>query len=399
MPLAALVSPASDLSRAEYVRYARQIALPHIGVDGQRRLKNARVLVLGAGGLGSPVLQYLAAAGVGTLGIADADAVDVSNLQRQTIHSSDSVGLRKTASAAAAVSDINPLVDIVEHDAEVTTATVLDLVADYDVVVDGTDNFEVQYAVDAACALLGKPYVWGSVLRFDGQVTVFWATAPDGLDRTLGDLYPEQPVADADESCAVAGVLGPLCATIGSMMATETLKLLGGYGDPLLGRLLVHDALDASWTDVEFGHAAASGHENAHTEASPMEEGRRMTDPTTSADDADRDYVTAPELSELLAARERGETDFVLVDVREPNEYELVSIDGAQLVPLGEILSGAAREELPAPGETVIVHCHFDGRSRKAAEALKQNGWENVRFVQGGIDAWSTEVDPSKPRY
>ncbi|NQX34315.1 molybdopterin-synthase adenylyltransferase MoeB [Herbiconiux sp. VKM Ac-2851] len=416
MPLPALVSPGPELTRAELLRYSRQISLPHVGVDGQRRLKDARVLVLGAGGLGSPVLQYLAAAGVGTIGIADHDTVEVSNLQRQTIHPDARVGERKVASAAAAVRAQNPLIEVIEHDAEVTPATVLELVSEYDIVVDGTDNFEVQYVVDAACALVGKPLVWGSVLRFDGQVTVFWATAGEGLDRTLDDLYPEQPDADAGETCSVAGVLGPVCAAIGAVMATETLKLLGGYGEPLLGRLLVHDALDASWREVPFGKAAnrdtpgarrTRGAANIGEPYSFTKQGTGSSGPATAlferqstvtSDSAPTPSITAPELKSLLEARTRGEADFVLVDVREMYENQLVAIEGAELVPLGQILSDQAREILP-PQEKVILHCHHDARSQQAAALLRANGWEDVTFVQGGIDAWSREVDPSAPRY
>jgi adenylyltransferase/sulfurtransferase len=416
MPLPALVSPGPELTRAELLRYSRQISLPHVGVDGQRRLKDARVLVLGAGGLGSPVLQYLAAAGVGTIGIADHDTVEVSNLQRQTIHPDARVGERKVASAAAAVRAQNPLIEVIEHDAEVTPATVLELVSEYDIVVDGTDNFEVQYVVDAACALVGKPLVWGSVLRFDGQVTVFWATAGEGLDRTLDDLYPEQPDADAGETCSVAGVLGPVCAAIGAVMATETLKLLGGYGEPLLGRLLVHDALDASWREVPFGKAAnrdtpgarrTRGAANIGEPYSFTKQGTGSSGPATAlferqstvtSETTPTPSITAPELKSLLEARTRGEADFVLVDVREMYENQLVAIEGSELVPLGQILSDQAREILP-PQEKVILHCHHDARSQQAAALLRANGWEDVTFVQGGIDAWSREVDPSAPRY
>jgi adenylyltransferase/sulfurtransferase len=263
--------------------------------------------------------------------------------------------------------------------------------------------------------------VWGSVLRFDGQVTVFWATAPDGLDRTLDDLYPEQPDADPAESCSVAGVLGPVCAAIGAVMATETLKLLGGYGEPLLGRLLVHDALDASWRDVPFGHAAPRAraanigepysvtHQGAGAQgpATKLFERQTVSDNSSSgaagpafssAPDAPTDSISPAELEELLKARADGDADFVLVDVREPHEYQLVSIEGAQLVPLGQILSDAAREIMP-PQEKVILHCHHDARSQRAAAVLRANGWEDVTFVRGGIDAWVTDVEPTKPRY
>lgn len=421
MPLQALVSPGAELSRAELLRYARQISLPHLGLDGQRRLKNSRVLVLGAGGLGSPVLQYLAAAGVGTIGIADHDTVEVSNLQRQTIHPDAAVGQRKTASAAAAIRAMNPLVEVVEHDSEVTPSNVLELVSEYDVVVDGTDNFEVQYVVDAACALVGKPMVWGSVLRFDGQVTVFWATAPSGLDRTLDDLYPEQPGADPGESCAVAGVLGPVCAAIGAVMATETLKLLGGYGEPLLGRLLVHDALDASWREVAFGPAPKRGQPGASRSrsgaanigepysitrqgadssgpATKLFERPSVTDTSSPQSAAQPESISVSELAELLAARSRDEADFVLVDVREPYEHEIVAIEGSELVPLGRILSDAAREILP-PQEKIVIYCHHEPRSAHAAAQLRANGWDDVQFVRGGIDAWAAEIETDKPRY
>ncbi|WP_291038833.1 ThiF family adenylyltransferase [Herbiconiux sp.] len=426
MSLPALVSPGPELTREELVRYARQLSLPQIGVEGQRRLKESRVLVLGAGGLGSPVLQYLAGAGVGVIGIVDHDVVEVSNLHRQLVHplASARSAERKVASAAAALRALNPLVEVVEHDVEITPSNVLELVSEYDVVVDGTDTFEVGHIVDAACALVGKPIVWGSVLRFDGQVTVFWATAPGELARTMSDLFPTA-AADADaESCAVAGVVGPACGAVGSLMAGEVLKLLVGFGSPLLGRLLVLDALDATWREVPFSHverrpgrsSAARGASNIGEPYSYANQGAAGVSPATRlferqgaagaepavpaapAAPAAPESISVHELKELLEARSRDEADFVLVDVRETYEYEVASIEGAELVPLGQLLTDAAREILP-PQERVIVHCHFDGRSRHAAEVLRSKGWEDVVFVRGGIDAWSTEVDPSVTRY
>ena len=432
MPRQALVSPAAELTRAELIRYARQLSLPHIGLEGQRRLKNSRVIVLGAGGLGSPVLQYLAAAGVGTLGIVDHDTVEVSNLQRQTIHPDAAVGSRKTASAAAAVRALNPLVEVIEHDVEITPDTVLELISEYDVVVDGTDNFEVQYVIDAACALVGKPMVWGSVLRFDGQATVFWATAEGDGARTLDDLYPEQG-SDPAESCAVAGVLGPVCAAVGAVLATETLKLLGGWGEVLLGRLLVHDALDASWREVPFGKSAIRpgtkgatrgaanigepydakvqgvGASSPATRLFERQAATAGTTATTTTTPAETPHPASPasvspasvspaELKQMLDARDRGDADFVLIDVRESYEHELVAIEGAHLVPLAHVLSDAAREVLP-PQEKVVLYCHHDTRSAHAAELLQQNGWDDVVFVRGGIDAWVREIEPDKPRY
>ncbi|MFB2584383.1 ThiF family adenylyltransferase [Herbiconiux liukaitaii] len=422
MSLPALVSPGPELTREELQRYARQIALPQIGVEGQRRLKESRVLVLGAGGLGSPVLQYLAGAGVGVIGIVDHDEVEVSNLHRQVVHPLASArgSVRKVASAAAALRALNPLVEIVEHDEEITPSNVLELVSEYDVVIDGTDTFEVGHIVDAACALVGKPIVWGSVLRFDGQVTVFWATAPDGLGRTLSDLFPPSASSVPDETCALAGVVGPACGAVGSLMAIEALKLLVGFGSPLLGRLLVLDALDSTWSEVPFSHverrpgrsSAARGASNIGEPYSYSKQGaggaggpatRSFGASASSASAAPEEAATeqsvsVTELKELLEARSRDEADFVLVDVREIYEHQVAAIEGAELVPLGQILSDAAREILP-PQERVIVHCHHDGRSRHAAELLRANGWEDVVFVRGGIDAWSTEVDPSVTRY
>lgn len=425
MSLPALVSPGPELTREEFGRYARQISLPQIGVEGQRRLKESRVLVLGAGGLGSPVLQYLAGAGVGVIGIVDHDVVEVSNLHRQVVHplASARSSERKVASAAAALRALNPLVEVVEHDVEITPSNVLELVSEYDVVVDGTDTFEVGHIVDAACALVGKPIVWGSVLRFDGQVTVFWATAPGDLARTMSDLFPSAS-ADADaESCAVAGVVGPACGAVGSLMAGEVLKLLVGFGAPLLGRLLVLDALDATWSEVPFSHverrpgrsSAARGASNIGEPYSYAKQGASGGGPATrlferqgagagsgapvaQAAPAAPESISVQELKELLEARSRDEADFVLVDVRETYEHQVATIEGAELVPLGQLLTDAAREILP-PEERVIVHCHHDGRSRHAAEMLRSKGWEDVVFVRGGIDAWSTEVDPSVTRY
>lgn len=435
MNLPALVSPGPELTREELQRYARQISLPQIGVEGQRRLKESRVLVLGAGGLGSPVLQYLAGAGVGVIGIVDHDVVEVSNLHRQVVHplASARSGARKVASAAAALRALNPLVEVVEHDVEITPSNVLELVSEYDVVVDGTDTFEVGHIVDAACALVGKPIVWGSVLRFDGQVTVFWATAPGELARTMSDLFPAAAGDTDAESCAVAGVVGPACGAVGSVMAGEVLKLLVGFGTPLLGRLLVLDVLDATWSEVPFSHverrpgrsSAARGASNIGEPYSYAKQGASGAGagPATrlferqgaggggggagaaagagaeaGAGAGAPESISVQELQELLAARSRDEADFVLVDVRESYEYQVASIEGAELVPLGQILTDAAREILP-PQERVIVHCHHDGRSRHAAEVLRSKGWEDVVFVRGGIDAWSTEIDPTVARY
>ncbi|GGF38487.1 adenylyltransferase/sulfurtransferase MoeZ [Subtercola lobariae] len=399
------------------------------------------------------MLLYLAGAGVGTIGVVDDDTIDVSNLQRQTVHTTAAVGTSKAQSAAASIRRLNPLVNVEVHETRLTGRNAARLLSAYDLVIDGTDNFDARYLANDTAALLGMPYVWGSVLRFDGQVSVFWqaeaatpsepaavvtgaagsgasathaepiepaepaatvagatgsgATAahaePIAARRgpTLRDVFPTPPNDDDVESCAIAGVLGPLCATVGAAMATEAMKLIVGFGDLLLGRILVVDALDSSYTTVEFQRSPASPRTSPpeFTERrAPMTDESAATPAPTPAPAPAAPSLTAPELAARLAAREQGTDDFVLVDVREPWERELVAIPGSALVPLSSILSDAAQEIMPRD-ETVIVHCHHDGRSRHAREVLLQAGWSNVTFVEGGIDAWATEVDPSQPRY
>jgi molybdopterin/thiamine biosynthesis adenylyltransferase/rhodanese-related sulfurtransferase len=432
----ALVSPGDALSTAELVRYARQLSLPQLGVEGQRRLKASRVLVLGAGGLGAPVLTSLAAAGVGTIAIVDSDTVEPSNLQRQTLFTPADVGRPKAGAAAEALLEQNPFIQVVPLETRVTAANVLAIVKDYDVVVDGTDNFETRYLAHDAAKLLGKPYVWGSVLRFDGQVTVFWAAPPTGTGVTLRDLFPADAESAEGESCAVAGVLGSVCANIGAAMATETLKLLAGFGEPLLGRLLVHDGLDGSWREIRFGpapthqerirgtiqasralpepDAVPTASVNVARVPLPVESDRRnglarpertdpMTEPTEPAASTEpavsaESAVSPEQLRDLLAARERGETDFVLVDVREEWEREVVAIEGSVLIPMGNLLSDEARELMPQD-ERVILYCHYDSRSGSAQDYLSRNGWSDISFVSGGVDSWVAQIEPDKARY
>ncbi|QWT22835.1 ThiF family adenylyltransferase [Subtercola sp. PAMC28395] len=440
-----LVAPGPELTPDELERYSRQIRLPQIGLEGQRRLKGARVLVLGAGGLGSPVLLYLAGAGVGTIGVVDDDTVDVSNLQRQIIHSAAVVGTSKARSARAAIERLNPLVQVELHEVRLDVGNAAVILAGYDLVIDGTDNFSTRYLANDEAALLGMPYIWGSVLRFDGQMSVFWQDAR-GDSVTLRDLYPSPPADDELESCSVAGVLGPLCATIGAAMATEALKLIAGFGEPMLGRVLVVDALDGSQTQVPFRaaepHATAQAQAPAATQASvsalaassgsgavsasasstalapksasgsgtrsgtgsPSEprsasgSDTHRASPAPASNPADATpSITVAQLAERLAARSAGADDFVLVDVREEWEHELVAIDGAVLLPMSTLLSDHARELLM--GERVLLHCHHDTRSRYAREVMLQSGYTDVTFVEGGIDAWATTIDPELPRY
>jgi adenylyltransferase/sulfurtransferase len=394
------VAPAADLGPDEVRRYARQVMLPALGLTGQRRLAAARVLVVGAGGLGSPVLLYLAAAGVGTIGVVDDDVVDASNLQRQVVHHDGDVGRAKVDSAADAVTAANPLVTVVRHRERLTSANALDVLRGYDLVVDGTDTFPTRYLVSDACTMLGLPCVWGSVLRFDGQVSVFWADPPPGPDGvaepgvTYRDLFPEPPPPGTVPSCAEGGVLGAVCAVVGSTMAGEVLKLVTGAGRPLLGRLLVFDGLATSWREIRV---RPSGRRPAVTELVDYEAFCGVV-PAAVPPGSE---VTAAELAELLAERERGATDFLLVDVREPGEREIVAIPGSVPVPLGGIRSGEALPGLAelAGGRRVVLHCKSGGRSAAALAVLRDAGFGDVVHLAGGVLAWVEDVDPGRPTY
>jgi adenylyltransferase/sulfurtransferase len=314
MSLPPLVAPAADLTREEVARYSRHLIMPEVGMDGQKRLKNAKVLVIGAGGLGSPALLYLAAAGVGTLGIVEFDEVDESNLQRQVIHGQSDIGRPKGESARDSIREINPFVQVNLHQMRLDSSNALDIFRDYDLILDGTDNFATRYLVNDAAVLLGKPYVWGSIFRFEGQASVFWADAPGGQGLQYRDLYPEPPPPGMVPSCAEGGVLGVLCASIGSIMVTEAIKLITGIGEPLLGRLMVYDALEMSYRTVKIRRDPAG---EAITELIDYAEfcGAVSEDAATAAAGS---TITAVELKEMIDSGK----DFVLIDVREPHEYE-----------------------------------------------------------------------------
>ncbi|MGY4856577.1 ThiF family adenylyltransferase [Cryobacterium sp. AP23] len=397
MPHVPLVSPGPPLTPEQRQRYARQISLPQIGDLGQRRLAAARVLMVGAGGLGSPVLTALAAAGVGTIGIVDSDSVEVSNLHRQTIYTMADLAEPKAVAAAAALRARNPLIEVVAHQVRLTAATVDALVGGYDIIVDGTDNFAARHLAHDAAAALHKPYVWGSVLRFDGLVTTFWVDGPSGGTR-LADLFPTTPGPDDAETCAVAGVLGSVCASVGAMMASETLKLIVGFGEPLFGRLLVHDGLDASWREVPYGAAPAASpgagpapHDTSHSEVRLAPAPPAVEPPTVGE-------VSSAELAALLADRQAGTADFVLVDIREPWERDIVAIDGSALVPMAQLLTDQARTVME-PADRVILYCHHGTRSEYARDVLRDNGWSNVTHLAGGIDDWVRRIEPAKSRY
>ncbi|GAA1278878.1 molybdopterin-synthase adenylyltransferase MoeB [Arthrobacter pascens] len=385
---APLVDPAAGLTPEEVERYSRHLIIPEIGALGQRRLKNARVLVIGAGGLGSPALLYLAAAGVGTIGIIDDDDVDLSNLQRQIIHGVADVGRPKIESARDAIAALNPLVDVRLHDARLDSSNALELFSGYDLILDGADNFATRYLVNDAAAILGKPYVWGSIFRFDGQVSVFW----EKHGPTYRDLYPEAPPAGSVPSCGEGGVFGMLCAAVGSLMVTEAVKLITGVGRSLLGRVALYDALGGSWREIRVAKDPAAP---PITELTDYEAFCGITPP--AATDADHS-VTATQLAEMLASRDAGTKDFELVDVRESGEFDIVRIDGSVLIPQGRILSGEAWAELPQDRD-IVFHCKSGARSAAVLAAARKAGYQRVSHLDGGILAWVRDVEPQKPVY
>ncbi|HEX3589714.1 MAG TPA: adenylyltransferase/sulfurtransferase MoeZ [Pseudonocardiaceae bacterium] len=386
MPLPPLVEPAAELTKEEVARYSRHLIIPDVGVDGQKRLKNAKVLVVGAGGLGSPALLYLAAAGVGTLGIVEFDVVDESNLQRQVIHGQSDIGRPKAESARDSIAEINPFVKVNLHQVHLTSENALDVFRDYDLIVDGTDNFATRYLVNDAAVLLGKPYVWGSIFRFEGQVSVFW----EEHGPQYRDLYPEPPPPGMVPSCAEGGVLGVLCASIGSVMVTEAIKLITGIGETLLGRLMVYDALEMSYRTIKIRKDPAG---EKITELIDYDAFCGVV--SDDARDAAAGHTITPlELKQKIDAHD----NFVLVDVREPHEYEIVKIPGSVLIPKDRILSGEALSELPQDRQ-IVLHCKSGARSAEALAALHQAGFGDAVHVGGGVLAWAREVDPSLPTY
>jgi len=392
VPLPPLVEPAADLSIDEIRRYSRHLIIPEVASDGQKRLKNAKVLAVGAGGLGSPVLMYLAAAGVGTLGVVDFDTVDESNLQRQIIHRHSDVGRSKAESARDTIREINPYVDVVLHTERLESTNVMDLFADYDLIVDGTDNFATRYLVNDACVLLGKPYVWGSIYRFDGQASVFWAEH----GPCYRCLYPEPPPPGMVPSCAEGGVLGVLCASIGAVQATEAIKVLTGVGESLVGRLQVYDALESTWRTIKVRkdtECPLCGKNPTITELIDYEEfcGVVSGEAARAAQGA---TITATELKEMI---DRGD-EVYLVDVREPAEYQIVKIPGSVLIPKDEILSGRALSQLPQD-KPVVMYCKSGVRSAETLAAVKAAGFSDAKHVQGGVTAWARQVDRTLPTY
>jgi molybdopterin/thiamine biosynthesis adenylyltransferase/rhodanese-related sulfurtransferase len=386
-----LVEPAGELTADEVTRYSRHLVIPDLGVDGQKRLKNARVLVIGAGGLGAPALLYLAAAGVGTIGVVDDDVVEASNLQRQIIHGVADVGRPKARSARDSIGAINPLVNVHLHEIRLDRHNAVDLFTQYDLILDGTDNFATRYLVNDAAVLAHKPYVWGSIYRFEGQVSVFWEDAPaDEVGNKQGlnyrDLYPEAPPPGLVPSCAEGGVLGVLCASIASAMGTEAIKLITGIGEPLLGRLLMYDALAMSYRTITVRKDPA-------------------TPPITELVDYDAfcgvvtdaaagSAITPLELRDLLETDDK----IALIDVREPAEWDINHIDGAQLIPSSVISAGQGLTALPRDRRPVL-YCKTGVRSAEALAAFRDAGFVDVVHLQGGIVAWAQQMQPDMVMY
>ena len=382
-----------ELSQDEILRYSRHLILPEVGMEGQRKLKGAKVLMIGAGGLGAPLGMYLAAVGIGKIGIVDFDVVDVTNLQRQVIHGQKDVGRKKIDSAAESMQDINPHLEIVKHEVPLTSENALDIVKDYDVVVDGTDNFPTRYLVNDACVLLGKPNAYGSIFRFEGQATVFGYE--DGPCYRC--LYPEPPPPGLVPSCAEGGVLGILPGIIGLIQATETVKIILGKGETLKGRLMLYDSLNMKFRELKLRRnpeCPVCGDNPTVTELIDYQEFCGI--PQAAAAEAEQ-AGKMPEITpaDLKKALDSGENIFVL-DVREPHEYDIASIDGTTLIPLGQLAQRV--DELDSTAD-IVVHCKSGMRSAKAQKILKDMGFSRVRNLTGGILRWSDEVDPSVPKY
>jgi len=380
---------AATLSNDEILRYSRHLIMPEVGMEGQLKLKKARVLCIGAGGLGSPLSLYLAAAGVGTLGIVDFDVVDFTNLQRQIVHGTSDVGRKKLDSAADTLQEINPNVKVEKIEARLTSANALELFRDYDIVADGTDNFPTRYLVNDACVLTGKPNVYGSIFRFEGQASVF-ATKEGPCYRCL---YPEPPPPGLVPSCAEGGVLGILPGLVGVMQATETIKLILGTGEPLIGRLLLVDAMGMRFRELKLRKnpdCPVCGPNPTVTKLIDYEQFCGIRGQEEAAPVAMTDMT----VEEYKQRKDRGD-DIFLLDVREPHEYAICSL-GGYLIPLNDLPKRV--NELDSSRE-IVVHCKMGGRSAKAAEFLRKAGFSKVHNLAGGINAWAERIDPKVPKY
>jgi sulfur-carrier protein adenylyltransferase/sulfurtransferase len=385
-----LAAPPLTLSKDEILRYSRHLIMPEVGMEGQLKLKAAKVALIGTGGLGAPLGLYLAAAGVGRIGLVDFDVVDYTNLQRQVIHGTKDVGKKKLDSAAESMLDINPFLEIDRHETALTSENAMQILKDYDIVIDGTDNFPTRYLVNDACVLLGKPNVYGSIFRFEGQATVF---AYQG-GPCYRCLYPEPPPPGLVPSCAEGGVLGILPGTIGLIQATEAVKLILGIGEPLVGRLLLYDALAMRFRELKLRKnpecPICGEHRSIH----------QLIDYEQFCGIPNQPHEAAPAGGEIDPVEVKAKIDrgdrFVLIDVREPNEYQICKIPFAKLIPLGDLPKRVS--ELNSADE-IVAHCKSGVRSAKAVDFLKQAGFKKVRNMKGGILAWSDKVDPAVPKY
>jgi sulfur-carrier protein adenylyltransferase/sulfurtransferase len=383
------------LSNEEVKRYSRHLIMPEVGVEGQEKLKKGSVLCIGAGGLGSPAALYLAAAGVGTIGIVDFDVVDYSNLQRQVIHGTSDVGRSKLASAKDRLLELNPHINIETYETALSSKNALELFKPYDVILDGTDNFPTRYLTNDACVLLGKPNAYGSIFRFEGQASVF-ATKDGPCYRCL---YPEPPPPGLVPSCAEGGVLGVLPGVVGTIQATEAIKLIMGIGEPLIGRFLIYDALRMKFRELKLKKDPDCPVCGTHPTVTALIDYEQFcgvapaaTEVAVSTANSNETETDVKELKRKIDAKE----DFFLLDVREPNEYQIGKIPGSTLIPLGEVPQRV--NEIPRDKE-IIVHCKMGGRSAKAAAFLRTQGYTNVKNLKGGILDWSDKVDPTVPKY
>jgi adenylyltransferase/sulfurtransferase len=389
----ALVSPGPALTVDEVRRYSRHLIIPDVAMAGQQRLMNAKVLCVGAGGLGSPALMYLAAAGVGTIGIVEFDTVDESNLQRQIIHGQSDIGKSKAQSAKEKISEINPYVNVITHEVRLDNSNVKEIFSQYDIIVDGTDNFATRYLVNDACVLLKKPYVWGSIYRFDGQASVFWAE----YGPCYRCLYPEPPPPGMVPSCAEGGVLGVLCATIGSIQTTEAIKVITGVGEPMIGSLMIYDALEMSFRKIKVRkdpNCPLCGDNPTQSDLLPDYEAfcGVLSD---AAEVAVKDSTIS--VTELASKIDTNE-GFYLVDVREPSEFEIVRIPGSHLIPKQGFLDGTVLATLPQD-KPIILHCKSGVRSAECLAILKGAGFADATHVAGGVIAWAKQIDKSLPVY
>jgi len=393
MNIPPLVDKGPALTVDEVRRYSRHLIIPDVAMAGQQRLMNAKVLCVGAGGLGSPALMYLAAAGVGTLGIVEFDTVDESNLQRQIIHGQSDIGKSKAISAKEKIAEINPNVNVVVHEIRLDTDNVMEIFSQYDLIVDGTDNFATRYLVNDACVLLKKPYVWGSIYRFDGQASVFWAE----YGPCYRCLYPEPPPPGMVPSCAEGGVLGVLCASIGSIQTTEAIKLITGIGEPLIGQLMIYDALEMSYRKIKVRKdpkCPLCSEKPSQTELLADYEAfcGVLSD---AAEVAVKDSTIS--VADLKSKIDKKE-NFLLIDVREPSEFEIVRIPGSVLIPKQGFLDGSALGDLPQD-KPIILHCKSGVRSAECLAILKGAGFADATHVSGGVVAWAKQIDTSLPVY